>query len=170
MVKGSSHPDAAVQLIHRMRAVLPLLLALLAGAGCHDATGELQVQFPSTAAFLASASAEVSIYDAEQDIQICRKLADGTSIDQQPLLTSGSIDVCDLQGASSVVEPLGSGVFAAYVTVMGKGTAPILSGCTTFAVSEQPLPVTVELAATLAYDANMMAPTASSVSDRCGGQ
>jgi hypothetical protein len=147
--------------------LIPILAVL--GPGCRDSSGTLVLLFPSEGAFLAAAAARITIYDAQDDVELCRQLVRGQQVNNQPVLLQGFTDVCQYRDDGAALPKLDLGVRAIFVEVVGKGSDPIMKGCRTVFLDDADDTIQLELALTTAYDANRRQTNCTTAADRCDG-
>jgi hypothetical protein len=150
-------------------AAVVLLLGGTLGCGLNS-TVSFVLEFPTEGHFLASSAATVRVYDAEENIEICRQLSAGEDPGSDALADLPATDVCDYQNSDLTLGNLDQGVRAIYVEVTGTDEAVILRGCRIFNLSFEREPVQVDLAATPEFNTNaVMDSEFETAAERCGG-
>ncbi len=162
-----------------MKKVLFSALALLALVACTSgeaspSSGTYTVEFPSTAAAVATDYVQVYVYDfppdqrgfACADLIAARQRGDNST---QPIFTGAKVNICELlNGAKPITVPYGEhAVMAVGIRVDMNQTNDFLIGCTieTFGSGNALLPIQLEL-----FDQTRIyvpQTTCTSVSDRC---
>jgi len=162
-----------------MKKILFSALALLALVACTSgeaspSQGTYTLQFPSTAAAVATDYVQVFAYDfppdqrsfACADLIAARARGDNST---QPIFTGPKVNVCELlNGAKPITVPYGEhAVLAIGTRVSMTETDDFLVGCTiqTFGDGNAPLPI--DLALVDIFKNPVPASTCTSVSDRC---
>lgn len=88
--------------------------------------------FPSQDTFLLAKTAEITVYEAGEDIDpdnICRNLSIGQAAGAgSPIDTTGRIDVCALRAESIVIEDVPVGRLVVFAEVQG-GDVILMKGC-----------------------------------------
>ncbi|HEY8074887.1 MAG TPA: hypothetical protein VIF62_12275 [Labilithrix sp.] len=162
-----------------MKKLLFSTLALLALVACtageaSPSSGTYTVQFPSTAAAVATDYVQVFAYDfpADQRNFACADLIASraaTSNSAQPIFTGPRVNVCELlNGAKPITVPYGEhAVLAVGLRVNGSATDDFLVGCTiqTFGDGNAPLSIFLELVDLT--NLKVPATTCTSIGDRC---
>ncbi len=162
-----------------MMKLLFSFLALLGLVACtageaSPSQGTYTLQFPSTAAAVATDYVQVFAYDFPPDQRnfACADLiaarASGNTT-TQPIFTGPRVNICELlNGAKPITVPYGEhAVLAVALRTNGSATQDFLVGCTiqTFGDGNAPLPIFLQLVDLT----NLKVPptTCTSVGDRC---
>lgn len=125
-----------------------LLASLLTACGGEPVT--ISLVFPSQDTFLLAKTAEITVYEAGEDIDpddICRNLSIGQAAGAgNPIDTTGRIDVCALRSESVVIQDVPVGRLVVFAEVQG-GDVILMKGCR---VADVYATGTTEIAITLA--------------------
>jgi hypothetical protein len=152
-----------------MLAAASVLWAL---GACTNDPLTLELNFPSTEAFLYSEQARVLVFElgtatlGDCPALVAESLAGSTS----PARTIPKHPVCDYEGGGVSLGDVGEGPMAWVAVVEDGSSRAILAGCTVAEVYADAPDVVIHLAQTSQYFMSRAAPpTCSTVVEKCGG-
>jgi len=137
--------------VHLVFTALSLALVASLTGGCGGEPVTISLVFPSQDTFLLAKTAEITVYEAGEDIDpddICRNLSIGQAAGAagNPIDTTGRIDVCALRSESVVIQDVPVGRLVVFAEVQG-GDVILMKGCR---VADVYATGTTEIAITLA--------------------
>jgi hypothetical protein len=154
--------------------VLSLAALLLAGSlslGCESAPVLLELNFPTTTAFMISEQGRVRIFTlGEGQLGLCPQLLEALPTSSFPLPAthdSGLTDACALRDGLAL--PTFEGPHAYLVEMRNTSNELVLRGCTVAELWAGAPDVRVELYPTDAYAAAAAMPPGGTPETRCGG-
>jgi hypothetical protein len=149
------------------------LFAALGGMSCAPSEVKVEMNFPTTAAFMHSEQGRLRVFRLTQDdLGICPELLDGLATANFPARAELAFDsqlasACSfLQGAE--VTGIGEGPHAYLAEMRSASNELILQGCRVGEIYVDAPDLRVELQPTNAYDAVRDMPVSGSPMSRCG--
>lgn len=152
---------------------LPLLVSLLASAGCANEPVTVELAFPSQEMFLQTEMARVMVFDlGPGSLGDCPELiSDATAGSASPGLDSGNVLVCDLFDGGVQFDEIGEGPKAFVGVVSNASNVPLLDGCTVAEIYADAPRVVISLSPTPQYTTTVTGPPPyGSVADKCPGR
>lgn len=147
-----------------------LSLAMLALAGCAPSPVTVELNFPTSSAFLHSTTGRLLAFPLTADqLGICPELLANlaaSSFPLDPVYDSELVDVCDFRGGMQLPELVGP---HAYLVEVRSESMLILAGCSIGEVFAGAETIEVALQPTDASEELLSMPTTGTPDTRCGG-